>query len=219
MKTAAILAISTLLVATAADAKLYKWKDENGVTHYGDSIPMKYRKQEHQELSKRGITVKERDAMPTEEELAEERRKMKLKAAQDKIKKEQERRDRVLLSTYTTERDIVVARDARIEAVDSQIQLSKSIIEDSQRKLDATEKRITQLEAQNKTVPADLYAKMEREKKSLATHEKVMAGHTQKRAQVSETFDGYIERFRELKAEQKRKRDELDRKRREAEAY
>jgi len=156
--------------------------------------------------------------MPTEEEMAEERRMQKLQAEKDKIAREQQRRDRVLLSTYTTERDLVVARDARIEAVDSQIQLSKSIIEDASRKLDATEKRITQLKAQNKNVPADLYSKMEREQRSLETHERVMAGHTEKRTKVSVQFDGYIKRFNELKAEQKRKRAEREARRREAES-
>lgn len=218
MRSAVVIAVVTLLAMPQAEARLYKWVDENGVTHYGDSIPTHYRKQEHQELSERGLTIKERDALPTEEELAEQRRKLKLQREQEQIQKEQDRRDRVLLSTYTTERDLVVARDARIEAVDSQIQLSRSIIEDAERKLDATEKRITQLEAQGKKVPEHLYTKMENEKKSLATHQKVMKGHTQKRTKVSQQFDGYILRFRELKDEQRKKRERLERQRREAEA-
>lgn len=212
LATAALLA--TLLAAPAVEAKLYKWVDENGQTHYGDAIPPQYQKKDHQVMSQSGMKVKDKKAMPTEAELAEERHKRMLKAEQEKQIKLQRQRDRVLLDTYTTERDLVAARDARIEAVDSQIRLSTDIIEDAQRKLEATEKRIEQLQSQNKNVPQDLYTKMEREQKSLQTHERVARGHKEKRAKISVQFDDYILRFRELKADQQRKRDELEARRR-----
>ncbi len=206
--------LGSMLVAPAVDARLFKWVDENGQTHYGDAIPPQYQKKEHKVMSEGGMTVKDKRAMPTEAELAEERRQARIRAEQEKQIKLQRQRDRVLLDTYTTERDLVAARDARIEAVDSQIQLSTDIIEDAERKLDSTEKRIESLKSQNKNVPQDLYTKMEREQKSLETHERVARGHKEKRAKISAQFDGYIDRFRELKAEQQRRRDELEARRR-----
>ena len=65
-------------------------------------------------------------------------------------------------------------------------------------------------------MPDTLYQKIEREKKSLEIHQRVANGHMKKRVEVAEQFEGYIKRFRELKAEQQRKREELEAKRREA---
>ena len=209
-----IFLLSTMLVISTAEARLYKWVDENGETHYGDSIPPQYQKKKHKVMSEHGQTLKTRDALPTPEEMAAAEKLKKEQQARDKLIREQKQRDRVLLDTYTTERDLTAARDARVEAVDSQIQLSQSIIADAQNKLDLTEKRITQIKAQNKKVPQHLFEKMASEQKALKTHKRIAAGHVEKRAKVVEQFDGYIARFRELKAEQKRRRAELDAKRR-----
>ena len=207
MKSAAFLVVASLLTATAAEARMYKWVDEEGNTHYGDSIPMKYRKQEHKELSSRGLTVKERDALPTEAELAEQRREAKVRAEQEKIAKEQARRDRVLLSTYTTERDLIAARDARLDAIDSQLQLSRELIKNTETKLKNTQQLIENTRTQGHVVPESMYHKLEREKLQLANHKGLQKGHQIKRDEVIVQFDGYIKRFRELMAEKQRKRE------------
>jgi len=36
---AAVLGVALLVIAEAAAAQMYKWKDEHGVTHYGDTPP------------------------------------------------------------------------------------------------------------------------------------------------------------------------------------
>lgn len=208
--------LALFFVVPTANARLYKWVDENGRVHYGDSIPYEYRKKEHKELNDKGVTLKTNPAMPTEIEREQMRLERKKVLEQERLTREQLQRDRVLLDTYTTERDLVAARDARIEAVDSQIQLSQSIIEEARNMLKKSEDLATSLQNQNKNVPPTLHAKIEREKRSLEIHQKVERGHVEKRVQISEQFEDYIARFRELKAEQKRRRDELEAKRKAA---
>ena len=41
-------------------AKIFKWVDEKGVTHYGETIPVEYKDQAAIEMSKHGITVRKR---------------------------------------------------------------------------------------------------------------------------------------------------------------
>ncbi|MGH8757792.1 MAG: DUF4124 domain-containing protein, partial [Burkholderiales bacterium] len=50
-------------------AVMYKWVDENGVTHYGDSIPPEYRSRANEELNKRGVIIKKNDAALTPEQI------------------------------------------------------------------------------------------------------------------------------------------------------
>ncbi len=209
------LALAIILAGSvfSAQAKMYKWVDENGQMHFGDKIPPEYQVKEHDELNEHGVKIKHRAAAKTAEEKAEERR---LKYEQKKaalIEKKKKQRDRVLLDTYTTERDLIVARDSRLDAVDSQIHLAETIISDSNKKIEAMDKQIGQIQASNRQVPPDLYDRLEIEKKQVVVQSKVMAQHKKRRDSISRQFNDYIERFKVLKAEQKAKRERIARER------
>jgi len=201
-----ILMLSTLFVANV-QAGLYRWVDENGAVHYGDKVPAKYLKKEHDELNEQGTTVKKHDRAMTADERAEKKQQEAQRKRLENEKRAQALRDRVLTDTYTTERDLIAAKDARLDAIDSQLQLSKDIIESSKVKVDKTAELIERIKASGKMVPETTYAKLEREKLQLATQQGVQQGHQIKRDEVIVQFDGYINRFRELMAEKLKKRD------------
>jgi len=203
------LAIILLSSAFSAQAKMYKWVDDEGQMHFGDKIPSKYLVKEHDELNERGIKVKHRAAAKTAEERVKEHR---LKQEQKKaalIEKKKQQRDRVLLDTYTTERDLIVARDSRLDAVGSQIQLAETIIHDSNKKIETMEAQIVRIQESNRQVPLDLYDRVENEKQQVIVQTKVMETHKKRRAEIDEQFNDYIERFKVLKAEQKAKRERI----------
>jgi hypothetical protein len=195
------------LFTVSAQAGLYRWVDEFGAVHYGDKVPAKYLKQEHQELNEQGTTVKKHDRAMTAEERAEKKRQEAERKRLENEKRAQALRDRVLTDTYTTERDLVAAKDARLDAIESQLQLSKELIKNTEEKVIKTEQMIESLKAAGKMVPESTYAKLEREKLALATQKGVQQGHQIKREEVIVQFDGYIERFRELMAEKQKKRE------------
>ena len=211
-----ILMMSTLFVASA-QAGLYRWVDENGAVHYGDKVPAKYLKKEHDELNEQGTTVKKHDRAMTAAEKAEKKREEAERKRLENEKRAQALRDRVLTDTYTTERDLVAARDARLDAIDSQLQLSKDIIESSKVNVTKTEELIGRIKKSGRMVPEVTYAKLEREKLQLATQQGVQQGHRIKREEVIEQFNGYIERFRELMAEKQKKRDAYEKRKAERE--
>ena len=205
------LTLSVVLLAYAfpTQAKMYKWVDEDGQVHFGDRIPTKYKVKEHDELNEHGVKTRHREAAKTPEQKAEERR---LAREQKKIalaEKKKRQRDRVLLDTYTTERDLIVARDSRLDAVNSQIRLAKSIISDSNNKIESMEQQVTDIKASNREVPADLYERIENEKQQVAVQATVMENHKKRSVEIAKQFNGYIERFKVLKAEQKAKRERL----------
>ena len=199
-------------------AKMYKWVDEYGNTHFADKMPDEYMNKEHKEMNAQGAVVKTHDEIVPE---TEEQKKKKLQLAREKREEEkrvieQAKRDRVLLDTYTTERDLTAALKARLDAVDSQLQLSESIIADAKRKLDITEKQITKIKASGKEVPQNISDKMMGEEKQLKTYQELAASHEKRKQEVNEQFGGYIKRFRELKANQKRIKEEREARRKEA---
>ncbi len=206
-----LLAISTALFcgSFAAQAKMYKWVDEKGQMHFGDRIPVKYQLKAHDELNESGVILKSNPAAKTAEERREEKQLAKeYEAALEKDKKKKQR-DRVLLDTYTTERDLILARDSRLDAVGSQIKLAESIVRDSNKKIASLEKRLLVIEKSNRKVPADLYKQIESQKQQIEVHEEVKAGHVKRRNLVAKQFKGYVERFKILKIEQKRQRERL----------
>ena len=202
----------------SAQAKMFKWVDEEGNTHFGDKIPDQYLAKEHKEINEQGVIVEthEEIKIETAEEKKKRLRAERVKKEAQAKAKEQAKQDRVLLDTYTTERDLTAARDARLDAVDSQLQLSKSITDDAKRKLDLTEKQITRLKASGKQVPENITAKLDGEAKQLKIYEELAASHLKRKQDITEQFETYIKRFRELKDRKKRIKDEREARRREA---
>lgn len=203
------LSMVLLSCSFTAQAKMYKWVDENGQMHFGDKIPPQYLVKEHDELNEQGVKIKHREAAKTAEEKAEERRLEKERKKAALVEKKKKQRDRVLLDTYTTERDLIVARDSRLDAVGSQIQLAETIISDSNKKIESMEQQVTEIKASNREVPIDLYNRIDREKQQVAVQSKVMESHIKRRDEITVQFNGYIKRFKVLKAEQKEKRERL----------
>ncbi len=212
-----LLTVSMVLLTSPwlVQAKLYKWVDEEGRVHFGDRIPYQYQIKAHDELNQHGVVLKHREAVKTREQkieakrLAKERKKIKL------AERKARQRDRVLLDTYTTERDLIVARDARLEAVGSQIQLAETIIGDSNTSIKSLETQVSQIKATNREVPTDIYQRIASEKQQVRIQSGVKAGHLKRYDEISAQFNGYVERFNALKAEQKAKREQLAREREE----
>ncbi len=203
------ISIGLLLAPWTAQAILYKWVDDDGRVHFGDRIPVQFQLKAHDEINQRGIVLKHREAAKTPEEKAEAKRLEKERKKLALAEKKKKQRDRVLLDTYTTERDLIVARDSRLEAVGSQVQLAETIISDSNKTIGSLEKQVVQIKASNREVPADIYQRIDSEKQQVKVQSKVKQGHIKRRDEITAQFSGYVERFKVLKAEQEARRQQL----------
>ena len=96
-----ILSFITAFIAFASpvNAKILKWVDSKGVTHYGDKLPPQEAGRDNSVLSDQGIIVKKNDSS------AIDRTKI------DKQLVEQNRRDSALLGSYNSEEEIELARN------------------------------------------------------------------------------------------------------------
>ena len=210
-----LLIITSILLSSsfAVQAKMYRWVDENGQMHFGDKIPIQYQVKAHDELNQSGAVVKRREAAKTIEEKATAARAERERKRLALIEKKKRQRDRVLLDTYTTERDLLVARDSRLDAAASQIQLAESIINDSNNKIESMEKQVISIEESKRVVPDSLHKRIENEKHQVTVQTKVMGKNIVRRDEIAKQFNDYIARFKELKSVQKAKRERLARER------
>lgn len=195
---------------TAVAAGLQKWTDEKGQVHYGDRVPQKYLGQERSTLNKQGVVVKRYPRMMTEEEREQQKveqdKAASIKRAQMIEARKRALRDRVLLDSFTTERDLIIQRDARVEAVDSQMQLTESIIKDHEHKMESIKKRIAEIEASNRKVPDNLRKELTSVGMQLETHYQYVQDKSVERNEIIKSFDIDIERFRELQERKKKQK-------------
>ena len=102
----AAIAAALLLVPFAAGAQSYRCVGKDGKKYYGSAIPTQCIGQPIEELNSQGMVVKRTDAAASaaerEKKAAEDAERKKREA----VTKEEGRRNRALLATYTSEKDI-----------------------------------------------------------------------------------------------------------------
>jgi len=197
--------VANLLVLPCAYAGLNKWVDEKGQIHYGDRVPSRYLSKEHSQLNEQGVTLRTSKALKTDKELSAEENARRLKAAEDKkrliIARKQALRDRVLLDTFTTENDLSLARDARIDAIDSQISLAETLIKNDEKKLSNVKIRIETIEKSGRTAPENLHKQIISVGRHIQNNYAFIEDKTNERDEIIKTFKQDVNRFRQLKKE------------------
>ena len=108
-------ALIALSLSSLAHADIYKWKDAQGVTHYGDTMPPQAAGRATIEMNKKGNIVKETAAAPTSAERATQDAEQAKQKKDLQTQTEQKRHDSALLNTYTSPAEIDLARDRSLE--------------------------------------------------------------------------------------------------------
>jgi len=192
-----------LLSSSLALAGVKKWVDEDGQVHYGDRVPSKYLINEHSELNEQGIVVHTTHAIKTGDALDEENRQkaisLKIERERMIVERKKELRDRVLLDTFTTEKDLVLARDARIEALDSQISLAETLIVNDEKKLKGIKERIKSIRDSSREPPQNLLKSERLVSHQLENNRTYIKDKGKERKDILQIFDEDVRRFRELK--------------------
>jgi hypothetical protein len=198
------IAVSLLLALSPAWAgKLYKWTDENGTVHYSDKLPPETVEKAHQEINERGITTKQVNREKTE---AEKQEAAAANAAAEAEKKrvaeaeaQQRARDEILLNTFTTERDLLLAREDRITSIDSSINLTINNNASLEKQATETRTRIEGTKAAGKEVPENMSKQLENLEGQLTKNKNFIEIKRAERIKLEQQFDADLKRYRELK--------------------
>src|SRR5258706_11902906 len=87
--------------------KIVCWKDKAGkVIGCGDKVPPEFQDNATKELNKRGVTVNQSAPAMTAEQKRAQQAELDRKAAEEQKVAEQRRKDRALLDTFSTEKEI-----------------------------------------------------------------------------------------------------------------
>ena len=178
-------------------AVTYKWTDEQGIVHYGDSIPPQYAQQERSVLNSRGVVVGKLDAQKTPEQLAAEAR-----TQEDFIRQKQH--DTFLLNTYTSAKDIEALRDLRLDQMHGQKVAAEQYVESLHSRLSALQARAKVFKPYSarpnaRKMPDDVAEDLVHTLNEMHTQSNTLIKKNEEETTLKAQFQADIERYRELR--------------------
>jgi hypothetical protein len=178
-------------------AVTYKWTDEQGVVHYGDSIPPQYAQQERAVLNSRGVEVRKLEAQKTPEQVAAEER-----ARQEDVRQKQH--DAFLLNTYTSVKDIEALRDLRLDQMRGQKFAAEQYVETLHSRLTALQQRSEVFKPYSARpdahkMPDDVAEDLVHTLNELRTQSNALDKKNEDEVTLKAQFQADVERYRELR--------------------
>jgi hypothetical protein len=202
--TAACLTAGGLGVALAAtDAssggtKVYRWTDDKGVIHYGDSVPPEYSQKERAVLNNQGVEVGHIEGTKSAAQQAEAQ--LAATEAQQRAQ-----HDQFLLATYLSTKDIEQLRDERVGLVEAQIKAGMTYIDTINARLGALQERALHFKPYNsepnaRRMPDDLAEEIVHTLNESRTQRQQLDAKRHEESDLQNQFNSDIERYRELTA-------------------
>jgi hypothetical protein len=195
-----ITALACLLAAVCAlpvqaqdkSARMYKCVDAAGKVYYSDKLNPDCG--QGKELNRQGVEMKKKDPAKSGQSA-----KSGPAVPTTKAEMEQERRDRALMATYTTEQEIDAARDRSLAVPAQGTKSVETKLEKANKKLGELKKQADTLAAQKKPLPASLLEDVSTSQKEIAGLEADLAQRQRQSDAISVKFEADKKRFRELK--------------------
>ncbi len=180
-------------------AVAYRWVDEHGVVHYGDTVPPQYARDSRQILNSQGVEIGHVDAEKSQAQLDAEAHARTRRMAQ-------QQHDFFLLSTYTSVKDIESLRDERLAQIQAQQTAAQQYVQSLQSRLSALQTRAQQFKPYNSRpdaprMPDDLAQELVQTLSEVHSQDEAIEARTEQEAQVRAQFQSDIERFEQLKVE------------------
>jgi len=185
-------------LAAPACAGTFKWVDDKGVTHYGDSIPPEYKDKANAELNKRGITIRKTEQALTPEQVRAKQEEQVRAKEEEAHARELKRRDQALLQTFTTEKDIDLKRDRDLQQIELSISNNQSVLKSTEKRLAESHARGDVFAKSGKPLPDGLKQDIENDAAEKAKLEGLITLRHQESGAVRAKYEEYKRRFIEL---------------------
>ncbi len=199
---AAGLALALARADAATAAKIFKWTDERGVTHYSEVIPLEYKDQAAQEMSRQGLTIRKWDPAITLEQRKATEEKTGEKAVREREEKqrsfEQRRRDLALVNTYTSAKEIDEHRDRTLQLPLQAIQGLEPRLKKAQDRLASLQQQIATFTNAGKRVPNGLELDLADQRSEVHSIQAEIDRHKAEIEVIKVKYEGDRMRFLEL---------------------
>jgi len=154
---------------------------------------------ERSELDNRGLEIGRVERARTPEELAQQAELERLRKEKQRLVEAQEAADRVLLRSFRSVDDIVLARDGKLAAVDVLLQIARGNNKLLKSKLAEQQRAAATLERSGRQVPIKMQQNFANTQSSLKAGYGLILQHEETKRQIREEYNSHIERFLTLK--------------------
>ena len=182
-----LLTLIVTLFSHITHAKIVKWVDEKGVTHYGDQLPTQYVGHSNSELSQRGIMLKQNIPIDTNAKQVTQE------------KQEQDKKDKALLNAFTDESEIDLARDRNLQLDQVTIEGLAMQKTNSQKRLAESQKYAIGFTNRKKPIPADISADIKSNQAEIVKQDQQIAERKASMEVTRKRFDDDKKRYVALK--------------------
>jgi len=189
-----------LLVPFLGEARFYRWVDDQGVVHYTDQIPPTQVDKGHTTLSKEGVPLETVPPARSPEAVVRERELKRLRGEQERLLEEQRAADRVLLSSFRSVDDLIMARDGKLAAVDVVIGVARGNIRREQERLVQLRSAAADLERSGKPIPPHLEEGMAKSERAIRDAYASIVERERQKEEIRAEFERDHKRFLQLKA-------------------
>ncbi len=198
------LLLAVAATAGAADSsssggtKVYRWTDDKGVVHYGDSVPAEYAQSERSVLNNQGVEVGHVEGGKSASQQAEQ-------AHVTDLAQQRARHDQFLLSTYLSTKDIEQLRDERVALMEAQIKSALVYIETLGQRLGTLQDRALHFKPYNgepnaRRMPDELAEELVHTLNEARTQRQALDAKRREEMETQAQFNNDIQRYRELTA-------------------
>ena len=188
---------------TTVSAGIKCWTNNEGVRECGNSVPPEYAQKSHRELSDTGVTLGTTDRAKSKEELKIEReeaaRIAAIEAEEARKLRERKAKDRVLLSTFTTEKELMLAHEGAVAAIDIRIDHTQKILKQLETSLEQLHAKAAKLERSGKAITPELKQRIAKVEKQLDESHHFIEKRRVQKAELAAQFEEDLSRYRELK--------------------
>lgn len=197
-----ILSLSILLfalfVSDAQAQSYYRWIDDAGEVHYGQSVPPEFADYGYDRLGPDG-TVRERiEPALSPEEMAERRRQRARQARLETEQRNQETRDRMLRATYGSEQDLKDAMEMQIAGINSQRASTLMALELVENRFETLVGRAAGHSREGRTVPEPLQQSISETRRELRRLRADLVRLDERETETRERYMADLARYREL---------------------
>lgn len=191
------IAVAIAALPAAAEAQSYRCVGKDGKKYYGQSIPPACLGMPVEQLNAQGMVTKRFDAAASTAEREKKAADEEERKKREVVNKEEGRRNRALLATYTSEKDIDSSRGRALQ--DNEV-----AVKEIQRRIDALRKRQGDLrkeleffQGKNKP-PAKLNDDIRNVDFDIKTQEELMAAKGKEVTLINARYDEDKKRYNEL---------------------
>ncbi len=206
MKLFQSLMMLMLVMAFTAEAKLYKWVDENGKVHYSDKVPPDQVEYARERLSETGVVQEKVKRALTEEEkkaLVSELKKQQEDALKAKIAEENEAKERnKILMSYTSADQIKRLKSERVSALVRNIETAKGNLAIQEKNHDDLMKRAADKERNGEVVSEAFLNQIQQVKEQIDFQKKFIADKTAEIETTETKYDSDLEKYYKYSGEE-----------------